>query len=129
MAPIKTYQVANNLLNNTIAKVDKIVEKATANTPNITVQADGWSDVNPKSLASIALYAGRPIFHSSVDPGAQRHNAKFFANTIMNVVLNERSASAVDKHMYHSLVTDQPLVMRAAWEIISNKASWNQHLR
>jgi hypothetical protein len=125
--PPSAYQLGNKLLDQTAAKVNRMVEQAIVDTANITVQADGWSDVNRKSVINIALYAGRPIFHSSVDPGAQRHNAEFIANTILNVVNGNcelSGQSAIDKYKFRSVVTDQPSVMRAAWDIISSKAPW-----
>jgi len=45
-----------------------------------------WSDVNRASLIYVALYADRPIFLKSADPGTQRHDAQFIANTTLDVI-------------------------------------------
>lgn len=69
--PPTEKQLAGKLLDTTIEKVKKTISDAIDRAVNITVQIDGWSDVNRSSFLNVALYTGRPIFLKSIDPGAQ----------------------------------------------------------
>jgi len=111
-------------LDATGAKVDQKLSEVIQSARNVTVQVDGWSDINRASLVNIALYADRPIFLKSINPGVQRHDAKYVAQTILDVINNKCSDEGVDRQKFRSVVTDQPSVMQAAWDIVSKNAPW-----
>jgi hypothetical protein len=75
------------------------------------MQLDGWSDINRASIINVALYAGRPIFLKSIDPGINRHDAKLICETVITAIDGLGEA----KHKVKAIVTDQPTVMTAAW--------------
>ena len=110
------YQLAGKLLEVTASKVDKIVGDALSTAPNITIQVDGWSDINRTSLVNAAVFTGRPVFLKSIDPGAQRHDTDFITKTILDVVGGNKK--------YRSVVTDQPSVMTSVWQKVSDSAPW-----
>ena len=123
--PPSAYQLSTKLLNLTSANVDKVVAQAIQEAPNVTIQLDGWSDINRHSLINVAAYACRPIFLKSIDPGAQRHDAPFIADQILQVINNNNNEIPyVNKSQFRSVVTDQPSVMKAAWNLVAKEAPW-----
>ena len=117
--PPTRYMLSNGLLDTTESEVNHSISEAIERAPNISLQLDGWSDVNRSCLINVALYAGRPIFFQSVEPGAQRHDANFIASTIVQCINSQPNPK-----MVRSVVTDQPSVMTAAWKQVSIKLPW-----
>jgi len=76
--------------------------------------------VNHTSLINVAMYAGWPIFLKSIDPGMQRHDSEYIASTILDVI-NEQPEDC--KAKIRTVITDQPSVMKAAWEKVEERAS------
>jgi len=112
------YTLSTSLLDSTERKVDALISDAMKNATNLTLQLDGWSDVNRVSLINVAMYAGKPIFLKSVEPGLQRHDAEYISSTIIDIV---NSQTDENKRKIRSVVTDQPSVMKAAWKIVNEK--------
>jgi len=112
------YTLSTSLLDSTERKVDALISEAMKNATNLTLQLDGWSDVNRVSLINVAMYAGKPIFLKSVEPGLQRHDAEYISSTIIDIV---NSQTDDNKRKVRSVVTDQPSVMKAAWKIVNEK--------
>jgi len=125
--PPSAYKLSTTLLDATSAEVDQIVRDAIHNAPSVTLQLDGWSDVNRTSLVNIALYTGRPIFLKSIDAGVQRHDAQFIAQTMLDVINNKCDSQespllqGVDMKC-KAVETDQPSVMQLVWDIVSMNA-------
>lgn len=78
--------LSNQLLDDTFASVNDVEKEAVSQVPAMTLQLDGWTDINRASLVNVGLYAGRPVFLKSVDQGVRRHDAKFIANTVIETI-------------------------------------------
>jgi hypothetical protein len=117
--PPTRYMLSTGLLDRTELEVKHYISEAIERAPNLSLQLDGWSDVNRSSLINVALYAGQPIFLKSVEPGAQRHDADFIAKTIVDCIQTQPEPEKV-----RSVVTDQPSVMKAAWSKVSKQLPW-----
>jgi len=158
--PPSAYQLSHKLLDSIGKGVESKSSGALSRACNITLMLDGWTDVTNTSLVNIAAYGDSPVFLKSVDPGAERHDAKFIAGEIINVMegkvvaesdagVVEQSGSGsgasstvppgpdrprpvsvspvnivVDEHKVRSIVTDQPSVMTAAWDIVETLKPW-----
>ena len=94
--------------------VSAIIKNATAEAAVLTLQLDGWSDINCASIVNVALYAGRPVVLKSTDPGINRHDAKFIADAVLQTV----HGLGNDAIKVRTVITDQPTVMTAAWKFI-----------
>ena len=116
-----THSLANRLLDKAFADIGDTIQQATSKAPSLTLQVDGWSDINRSSIVNVAMYAGRPVFLKSVDPGMERHDAKFIASTIVQAM---ESVPNVDEKKFGAVVTDQPSVMTAAWKQVEEQKPW-----
>jgi len=115
------HSLSCGLLDKAFTGAGDIIEQAVSNAPALTLQVDGWSDINRASIVNVAMYAGRPLFLKSIDPGMQRHDARFIANTIVEAM---ESVPNVDERKFGAVVTDQPSVMTAAWKQIEERKPW-----
>ena len=80
------YKLSHGLLedahNSVMIQIRDTLEPALA----IVVQVDGWSDTNRTSVVNIALYAGRPVFWKSVNPGTNEEDSDFITSIILDVI-------------------------------------------
>jgi hypothetical protein len=112
-----SHALANQLLDDTYVSVNTTVQEALTKALALTMQLDGWSDINRASIINVALYAGSPIFLKSIDPGINRHDAKLICETVITAIDGLGEA----KHKVKAIVTDQPTVMTAAWKLIEEQ--------
>jgi len=136
------YKLSHGLLDSMVARMDRENQATCSRADNLAVMLDGWTDVNNKALVNVAVYADVPIFAKSLDPGPQRHNAEFIAESIIEVIEktplapagvsleadadgnDPKQVSFVDERKFRSVVTNQPAVMTAAWRIVENSKPW-----
>jgi len=92
------------LNNNTMAKA-----------ASVTIQLDGWSDVNTThtiytSLINVVIYAGYPLLWKSIYPGATRHTGEYIAGIICEAIDTAELGAKIQ-----AVVIDNPSLMKAAW--------------
>lgn len=73
--PPSPFQLSHRLLDAASERVQSQISDAMMKSPILTLQLDGWSDVNRASVVNVAVYAGQPIFKKSIHPGLDRHDS------------------------------------------------------
>lgn len=115
--PPSPFQRSHCLLDEACGRVSEAKKEAMTEAMSLTLQLDGWSDVNNASLVNIAVYADQPIFLESINPGIQRHDANFIKEAILGVI-DAQSQCGVRAGKFYAVVTDQPSVMTSAWKLL-----------
>jgi len=117
--PHSPYDLANSLLDKTEADITVLNSNTMAKAASVTLQLDGWSDVNGTSLINVAIYAGYPIFWKTINPGipgATGHIGEYIAGIICEAIDTAEFRSKI-KYM----VTPNPSTMKVAWRIVLEK--------
>lgn len=112
--PPSSYAVANTLLKDEEAEVDRAVQRRLqASDTYITLLTDGWTDVTGKSVINYVACTPVPVFVASTQPRVA-HTAQYIADDIL-----EHAAKVGDKVV--AVCTDNAANMRAAWRLINDK--------
>lgn len=106
--------LSRSLLDKTFSKASERIEQIVAQSGNLTLISDGWTNVRGDHIVNFCIKAPgkKSVFQSSINTSDIAQNAEAVASAICSVI------DGLGAHLFCAVITDNPNVMKSAWDII-----------